>query len=299
MWQRFTERARRIVFFAQEEAAQLGENYVSTEHLLLGIIREQDNFAVRILTRLGIRMADVREAVLSHLTVGASISGQDMQLTPRAKKVIDITYLEAKALDCNYIGTEHLLLGLLVEEEGLAGRVLRDMGVQLEAVRAVVNELSAAHDEGRPKDQSPLPDIKQTLERLKETFAGRAEEAHNTPAASGEQAGGKPAVKRGDIGVLRATPERPQIEFVVAEADLAEFADVMNIRDEYAYRDMVGAGKIVLLDAGTSAKYLRAGEHGCWYVRLLDGARAGETGYVRRDTLQDARPDDRPFPPPV
>ncbi len=299
MWQRFTERARRIVFFAQEEAARLGENYVSTEHLLLGLIREDDNVAAQILVGFNVRLTAVREAILAQSQPGAGMRSTDMQLTPRAKKAIDLAYLEAKNLQCNYIGTEHLLLGLLVEGEGLAGRVLSGLGVQAEAVRAAIRELMDAKDEGRPKDQSPLPDIKQTLERLKETFTGKAQEARDAPATPGEQANTHSAVKRGDIGVLKAAPERAQIEFVVAEADLAEFADVMGIRDEYAYRDMVGAGKIVLLDAGTSAKYLRTGEHGCWYVRLLDGERAGETGYVQRDTLQETRPDDRPFPPPI
>ena len=302
MWQRFTEKARRIVFFAQEEAGQLGENYVSTEHLLLGLVREQDNVAARILASMGADPDAVRAEVLKRVTMGGELQGKDMQLTPRAKRVIDLAYEESKPLNNNYIGTEHILLGLLREGEGLAARVLTDMGIELEAARAITRELQESFEKGKDGDQSAgnVSGIKDTLQRLRETLLNKAQEAEVTPSVVVErQESSSPPVKRGDIGVLKATPERPQIEFVIAEADLAEFEDVMRIRDEFAYRDMVTSGKIILLDAGTTAKFLRAGEHGCWYARLLDGPRAGETGYIGRDTLQDTRPDDRPFPPSV
>src|SRR5882672_11241535 len=98
MWQRFTERARRVVFFAQEEAARLGENYVGTEHLLLGLVREEDSVAGRILTRLGIPGGAVRAETEKHVTRGQGNLGQDMQLTPRAKRLIDLAYEEAQQL---------------------------------------------------------------------------------------------------------------------------------------------------------------------------------------------------------
>src|SRR5437762_1004097 len=88
MWQRFTERARRVVFFAQEEAARLGENYVGTEHLTLGLVREDDSVACRILDRLGIALGRVRAGIEQQVTRGEGNLGQDMQLTPRAKRVI-------------------------------------------------------------------------------------------------------------------------------------------------------------------------------------------------------------------
>ncbi|MEI6915445.1 MAG: AAA family ATPase [Armatimonadota bacterium] len=141
MWQRFTERARRVVFFAQEEANRLGENYVSTEHLLLGLVRENDSVAARILDRLGVSLSRIRAEVERQVSRGDGRLGQDMQLTPRAKRVIDLAYDEARQLNNNYIGTEHLLLGLIREGDGLAGRVLQKLGVDLERTRREVLNL--------------------------------------------------------------------------------------------------------------------------------------------------------------
>lgn len=140
-WQRFTERARRAIFYAQEEAALRGENYVSTEHLLLALLREPDNVAARVLDRLGINLEHLRFELERHLQRGERKGLQETQLTPRAKRVIDLAYDEARLLGDNYIGTEHLLLGLIREEEGLAGRVLNQMGVDRERTRAEVKKL--------------------------------------------------------------------------------------------------------------------------------------------------------------
>src|SRR6266851_3465573 len=143
MWQRFTERARQVVFFAQEEAARLGENYVGTEHLLLGLVREDDSVGARILQRLGISLESVRSEVFQQVTRGQGNLGQDMLLTPRAKKVIDLSYDEARQLNNNYLGTEHLLLGLIREGDGLASRVLVKLGADLERTR---RDLQAMQD---------------------------------------------------------------------------------------------------------------------------------------------------------
>ena len=137
-WQRFTERARRVVFFAQEEAARLGENYVGTEHLLLGLVRENDSVAARILDRLGVQLGRIRSDIERQVTRGHGNLGQDMQLTPRAKRVIDLAYEEARQLNNNYIGTDHLLLGLIREGDGLAARVLVKLGANLERTRREV-----------------------------------------------------------------------------------------------------------------------------------------------------------------
>ena len=141
MWQRFTERARRVIFFAQEEAGRLGENFVTTEHLLLGLVRENDSVAARILERMGVSLNRIRSEVERQVTRGDGRLGQDMQLTPRAKRVIDLAYDEARQLNNNYIGTEHLLLGLIREGEGLAARVLGKLGVDLERTRREVMSL--------------------------------------------------------------------------------------------------------------------------------------------------------------
>ncbi|MGO8673415.1 MAG: Clp protease N-terminal domain-containing protein [Capsulimonadaceae bacterium] len=143
MWQRFTERARIVVFYAQEEAGRLSDNYVSTEHLLLGLLRVDNRFdsvAVRILDRIGVSREKIRSETERQTARGDGRPGQDMQLTPRAKRVIDLAYQEARLLNNNYIGTEHLLLGLIGEREGLAGRVLSDLGVDLDRTRATVVE---------------------------------------------------------------------------------------------------------------------------------------------------------------
>jgi ATP-dependent Clp protease ATP-binding subunit ClpC len=141
MWQRFTERARKVVFYAQEEAQRFGEGYVSTEHLLLGLVRESDSVAARVLEKLGVSLNRIRAEVEKQLPRGDARPSQDMTLTPRAKRVIDLAYDEARNLNNNYIGTEHLLLGLIREGDGLAGRVLAKLGVELEKARREVMSL--------------------------------------------------------------------------------------------------------------------------------------------------------------
>ncbi len=129
MWQRFTERARRIVFYAQEEAGRLGEHNVCTEHLLLGMLREKDHVAAKIITGLGVSLEQIRADIEQQVVHGEGHQGQDMQLAPRAKRVVALAYEEANDLNNNYIGSEHLLLGMLREAEGLAGRVLLHLGI--------------------------------------------------------------------------------------------------------------------------------------------------------------------------
>jgi CheY-like chemotaxis protein len=144
LWHRFTERARRVVFYAQEEAAGLGENYVGTEHLLLGLTRENDHVAAKILDRQGVSLETIRKEVLQQTTRGPGNLGQDMQLTPRAKTAIDFSYEEARSLNNNYLGTEHLLTGLIREGDGLAARVLLKLGADLERTRQVVRDMQSA-----------------------------------------------------------------------------------------------------------------------------------------------------------
>jgi len=149
MWQRFTERARKVVFYAQEEAQKFGEGYVSTEHLLLGLVRESDSVAARVLDKLGVSLNRVRAEVEKQLPRGDARPNQDMTLTPRAKRVIDLAYDEARNLNNNYIGTEHLLLGLIREGDGLAGRVLAKLGVELEKARREVMGLQDNDTQGK------------------------------------------------------------------------------------------------------------------------------------------------------
>jgi len=155
MWQRFTERARKVVFYAQEEAQKFGEGYVSTEHLLLGLVRESDSVAARVLEKLGVSLNRIRAEVEKQLPRGDARPSQDMTLTPRAKRVIDLAYDEARNLNNNYIGTEHLLLGLIREGDGLAGRVLAKLGVELEKARKEVMALQDNETQTKSGGRAP------------------------------------------------------------------------------------------------------------------------------------------------
>ena len=133
---KFTERARRVLTLAQEEAQRFNHNYIGTEHLLLGLVREGDGVAANVLSNLGVELGKVRSAVEFIIGRGDRAVLGEIGLTPRAKKVIELAVDEARRLNHHYIGTEHLLLGLVREGEGIAAGVLESLGVNLERVRA-------------------------------------------------------------------------------------------------------------------------------------------------------------------
>ncbi len=133
---KFTERARRVLTLAQEEAQRFNHNYIGTEHLLLGLVREGDGVAAKVLSNLGVELSKVRSAVEFIIGRGDRATVGEIGLTPRAKKVIELAVDEARRLSHHYIGTEHLLLGLVREGEGIAASVLESLGVNLERVRA-------------------------------------------------------------------------------------------------------------------------------------------------------------------
>jgi ATP-dependent Clp protease ATP-binding subunit ClpC len=133
---KFTERARRVLTLAQEEAQRFNHNYIGTEHLLLGLVREGDGVAAKVLSNLGVELSKVRSAVEFIIGRGDRAATGEIGLTPRAKKVIELAVDEARRLSHHYIGTEHLLLGLVREGEGIAASVLESLGVNLERVRA-------------------------------------------------------------------------------------------------------------------------------------------------------------------
>ncbi|MCC6445543.1 MAG: hypothetical protein IT210_19070 [Armatimonadetes bacterium] len=135
MWQRFTERARRVIFYAQEEAARLGYNNVNTEHVLLGLIREEDCVAGRILKRLGIDIQTIRLELERNILLGDGRGGGNMHLTILASQVIELAYAEACRMNNQYIGTEHLLLGLILQQTGVASETLRRLNIDPESVR--------------------------------------------------------------------------------------------------------------------------------------------------------------------
>jgi ATP-dependent Clp protease ATP-binding subunit ClpA len=128
MFERFTERARKVVVLAQEEARNFNHNYIGTEHLLLGLLREDEGVAARALASLNVTLDEVREQVESIVGYGEEGTGAQAPFTPRSKKVLELALREALQLGHNYIGTEHILLGLAVESEGVAARVLSNLG---------------------------------------------------------------------------------------------------------------------------------------------------------------------------
>ena len=140
MFERFTERARQVVVLAQEEARRLKHGYIGTEHLLLGLLREEEGVAARVLDALGVTLDEVRAHVARVIGQGDEVATGEMPLTPRAKKVLELALREALSLGHNYIGTEHILLGLVRESEGVAARILRGLGADEQTVRNETTE---------------------------------------------------------------------------------------------------------------------------------------------------------------
>ena len=140
-FEKFSERARRVLTIAQEEARSLNHSYIGTEHILLGLVREEEDVAARVLTNLGIGLSKVRSAVEFIIGRGDKPGTGETGLTPRAKKVIELAIDEARQMGHNYIGTEHLLLGLLREGEGVASSVLDSFGITLERARAEISHI--------------------------------------------------------------------------------------------------------------------------------------------------------------
>ena len=134
-YDKFTERARKVFSLAQEEAQRLQHPYIGTEHLLLGLVREEEGVAAKVLSNLGVELHKARDAVEAIIGRGDRIVLGEIGLTPRAKKVIELAVDEARRLNHQSIGTEHLLLGLMREGEGIAAGALESLGVNLEKVR--------------------------------------------------------------------------------------------------------------------------------------------------------------------
>ena len=216
---KFTERARKVLTLAQEEAQRFNHNYIGTEHILLGLVREQEGVAARVLSNLGIELPKVRSAVEFIIGRGDRIVMGEIGLTPRAKKVIELAVDEARRLNHHYIGTEHLLLGLVREGEGIAAGVLESLGVSLEKVRTQViqvlntsgqqygqkqagpsktpyvdalgTDLTAAAVAGK---LDPVIGRKKEIERVIQILSRRTK---NNPALIGEPGVGKTAIVEG------------------------------------------------------------------------------------------------------
>src|SRR3954468_6821766 len=216
---KFTERARKVLQLAQEEAQRFNHNYIGTEHLLLGLVREGEGVAAKVLANLGVELNKVRSAVEFIIGRGDRAVTGDIGLTPRAKKVIKLSVDEARRLGDHYIGTEHLLLGLVREGEGIAAGVLESLGVSLDKVRSqviyVLNQSqSYSQQESRHASKTPVidqlgMDLTAAARANKlDPVIGRAREIErviqilsrrtkNNPALIGEPGVGKTAIVEG------------------------------------------------------------------------------------------------------
>jgi ATP-dependent Clp protease ATP-binding subunit ClpC len=173
MFERFTDRARRVVVLAQEEARMLNHNYIGTEHLLLGLIHEGQGVAATALESLGVSLEAVRAQVEEIIGQGQEAPSGHIPFTPRAKKVLELSLRESRQLGHDYIGTEHILLGLLREGEGVASQVLVRLGADLNRVRQQVIELLHGHRGEEPagsaaggRERRPPPAIADRLDAI-------------------------------------------------------------------------------------------------------------------------------------
>lgn len=217
MFEKFTERGRKVIIYAKEEAEKRQNDYLGTEHLLLAILREEDGLPVAIMKRMGITREEIRMEVERNLPQGTDLmTFEDIPFTPRAKKVLELAVEEARLLGHNYIGSEHILLGLIREEEGISGKILRNLGANLLGARQLTINFSirthtnikekrsttpALDEFGRDLTQmaregklDPVIDREDEIERLVQILGRRIK---NNPAIIGEPGVGKTAIVEG------------------------------------------------------------------------------------------------------
>ena len=218
MFERFTEKAIKVIMLAQEEARRLGHNFVGTEQILLGLIGEGTGIGPKVLKALGVNLKDARMEVEKIIGRGSGFVAVEIPFTPRAKRILELSLEEARQLGHNYIGTEHLLLGLIAEGEGVAVRVLENLGVDLSKIKGqIVRALGESNEVGgfrTSNSKTPTLDefgtnltLKATEGRL-DPVVGRSKEIErviqilgrrtkNNPVLIGEPGVGKTAIAEG------------------------------------------------------------------------------------------------------
>jgi len=233
MLERFTDRARRVVKLAEEEARRLDHNYIGTEHILLGLIREGEGVAAKALESLGISLEAVRQQVEEIIGQGQQVPSEVIPFTPRSKKVLELSLRESLQLGHDYIGTEHILLGLIREGDGVAAQVLVKLGADLNRVRHQVIQLIAA----QPPQAGRLPPREGALAtearaRL-DTIEGRLDALDIQLAAVEQRVGTRPDTTDLDEQIDRLRAERQ------AAADAQEYEQAAALRDRE--KELLGA----------------------------------------------------------
>ena len=319
-FEKFSERARRALTYAQEEAQRFNHNYIGTEHILLGLVRETDGVAAKVLQNLGVDLNKVRSAVEFIIGRGGKTTSAEVGLTPRAKKVIELAVDEARRLNHSYIGTEHLLLGLLREGEGVAGGVLESLGVSLERARAETTRIlnqGAMQSQQAPRSTSKTPTLDQLgldltamaragkldpvigrhkeIERVIQILSRRTK---NNPVLIGEPGVGKTAIVEGLAHRIVAgeVPDTLQGKRVVT-LDMGSLVAGTKYRGEFEERlkkvieEMKSAGNCVLfIDEMHTIVGAGAAEGAVDAANILKPSLArGELQCIGATTLDDYR----------
>jgi ATP-dependent Clp protease ATP-binding subunit ClpC len=276
MFERFTEKAIKVIMLAQEEARRLGHNFVGTEQILLGLIGEGTGVAAKVLKSMGVNLKDARIEVEKIIGRGSGFVAVEIPFTPRAKRVLELSLEEARQLGHNYIGTEHLLLGLIREGEGVAARVLENLGVDLSKVRTQVirmlgetAEVAAGSSPGRTKTPTldefganltqmaaegkldPVVGRQKEIERVIQILGRRTK---NNPVLIGEPGVGKTAIAEG-LAQRIANNDIPDIleEKRVVTLDIGLLVAGTKYRGEFEERlkkimdEIRGAGNVILV----------------------------------------------------
>jgi hypothetical protein len=228
MFERFTDQARRVVVLAQEEARMLNHNYIGTEHILLGLIHEGCGVAAEALESLGISLDAVRQQVEEIIGQGQEVPSGHIPFTPRGKKVLELSLRESLQLGHNYIGTEHILLGLIREGDGVAGQVLVKLGADLNRVRQQVIQLISGQ-QPQPGRLPPREGVAATEARARlDVIEGRLAAIEVLLAAVEQWVGIRPDTPDLDEQIDRARRER----LAAAEAQEYEQAAALRNREK-------------------------------------------------------------------
>jgi hypothetical protein len=285
VWQRFTEPARRVVFYAQEEAGKKGEKFVSTEHLLLGLIRDASCPASAVLKDMGIASIRIRAEIERQTARGDSRTAQEMQLSPRAKRVIDLAYDESRKMGHDYIGTEHILLGIIREEEGLAGRVLLSLGADIIKARQLVLVMSGGKETSSTATTTTSSTATTTTISENKVSLPKQKNIQRLPS------------KIGMNGVITSDEDRPLIEAAIDRDALIEILKVFQAMDAVGYQEMLDEGRMLLLALGTTVKCLSQSGAQHMSVRVYSGEHAGKIVWIFANYFEAVTGKAEAFPP--